>query len=380
MSDGADAVSVLRWGLRRYLLVVVLFLALGALGPVFLGSGTEDYESRAQVGPDGRLLLPNLDPLPRIGQSVFANGAVADAVRRSVEPQLPPAEDVVPEVVELVAAQDNVVFTVVGHGNSPETAQHVADVAARAFVLELNKYADSVGSFRVQRLADSAPAPVPDADGALLTAVGLATGLVLGVGTVVLLLVLRQPVIDLPTAERLSRGRGFGRVRVSPWRRKTRGLPRLCRVLLSEDVDMLLMTGPRNARRDRAHLADRLTELLAASRAVVVRRAPDGVNRTLLGPDVPVGKTPLTLVLEPSEVELATRPDSSTVVLVVREGISSSALLRHVEQHGPDVGIVMVTRGAGPLGRRSTLGQSHIQEAGELVPDPLSPARRSRAG
>lgn len=378
MSDGADSVSVLRWGLRRYLLVVVLFLALGALGPALLDNGTDRYESRAQVGPDGRLLLPNLDPLPRIGQSVFGNGAVADAVRRSVEPQLPPAADVVPEVVELVAAQDNVVFTVVGHANSPETAQHVADVAARAFALELNKYADSVGSFRVQRLASSAPAPVPGADGVLLTVVGVATGLVLGVGLVVMLLVMRQPVIDLPTAERLSRGRAFGRVTVLPWRGRTRGLPRLCRAVLSEGVDMLLMTGPRNARPDRAHLAGRLTEMLAESRPVVVPPAIDGVNRVRFVPDVQLGTTPLTVVLEPSEVELAARPDSSTVMLVVREGISSSALLKHVEQHGPGVGIVLVKRSVGLLGRRSTPEQGQLREAGDLVPEPISPARRSR--
>lgn len=378
MSDGADAVSVLRWGLRRYLLVVVLFLALGALGPMFLGSGTDSYESRAQVGPDGRLLLPNLDPLPRLGESVFANGAVAEAVRRSVEPRLPDSTEVVPGVVELQAVQDNVVFTVLGHGTSPETAQQFANVAARAFVLELNKYADSVGSFRVQRLASAAPAPAPDADRVLLTVVGVATGLVLGVGTVVLLLVLRQPVIDLPTAERVSGARGFGRVRVTPWRGRTRGLPRLCRAVLSEDVDMLLMTGPRNARRDRAHVAGRLTELLAESRAVVVPSAIDGVNRARLGPDLHIGMRPLTVVLEPSEVELATRPDSSTVMLVVREGISSSALLKHVEQHGPGVGLVVVKRGPGMRGRRPTSGPGQLQEGGDLVPDPISPARRSR--
>lgn len=378
MSDGADSVSVLRWGLRRYLLVVVLFVALGALGPTLLGSGTDSYESRAQVGPDARLLLPNLDPLPRIGQSVFANGAVADAVRRSVEPQLPRTADVVPEVVELIAAQDNVVFTVVGHSNTPETAQHVANVAARAFALELNKYADSVGSFRVQRLAAPAPGPVPDADGVLLTVVGVATGLVLGVGVVVLLLVLRQPVIDLPTAERLSRGRGFGQVRVLPLRGGTRGLPRLCRAVLADGVDMVLMTGPRNARHDRAHLVGRLTAMLAESRAVVVPRAIEGVNRVLAGHDLYPGPSPLTVVLEPSEVELATRPDSSTVMLVVREGISSSSLLKHVEQHGPGVGIVLVKRPVGLHARRPSSGQGQFQEPGDLVADPISPARRSR--
>lgn len=378
MSEGADAVSVLRWGLRRHLLVVVLFLALGALVPLVVGNGADRYEARAQVGPDGRLLLPNLDPLPRVGESVFGNGAVAEAVRQSVEPRLPRSIGVVPEVVELVAAQDNVVFTVVGHGSSPEMAQHVANVAARAFALELNKYADSVGSFRVQQLASSPSAPVPDTDGVLLTVVGPAAGLLLGVGLVVLMLVLKQPVIDLPTAERLSGARGFGRVRISPWRGGTRGLPALCRALLSEDVDILLMTGPRNARRDRSHLARQLTAILRGSRVVVVTAANE-VNRVRLPPpDVQEGMRALTLILEPSEVELATRPGNSTVVLVVREGISSSALRKHAEQYGPGVGVVLVKRASGPLGPRSSSDQLQLQGAGDPVPDPLSAARRSR--
>jgi hypothetical protein len=158
----------------------------------------------------------------------------------------------------------------------------------------------------------------------------------------------------------------------------TRGLPRLCRAVLADGVDMVLMTGPRNARHDRAHLADRLTAMLAESRAVVVPRAIDGVNRVLAGHDLYPGTTPLTVVLEPSEVELATRPDSSTVILVVREGISSSSLLKHVEQHGPGVGIVLVKRPVGLLARRPTSGQGEPQEAGDLVVDPISPARRSR--
>jgi hypothetical protein len=152
----------------------------------------------------------------------------------------------------------------------------------------------------------------------------------------------------------------------------------LCRAVLADGVDMVLMTGPRNARHDRARLAGRLTAMLTESRAVVVPRATQGVNRVLPGHDVYPGTTPLTVVLEPSEVELATRPDSSTVMLVVREGISSSALLKHVEQHGPGAGIVLVKRTVGLRSRRPTSGQGQPQVVGDLVSDPISPARRSR--
>jgi hypothetical protein len=279
MSDGGDAVSVLRWGLRRYLLVVLLCVALGALAPLAIGSAGDRYEARAQVGPDGRLLLPNLDPLPRLGESVFDNGAVAAAVRRSVEPPLSTSTDVVPEVVELVAPQDNVVFTIIGHAQSPETAEQFANAAARAFALELDKYADSVGPFRVQSLAAAPATPVPATEGPLLVLVGLATGLLLGLGLVVLLLVLRQPVIDLPTAERLAGAKGLGRVRFAGGSHYARGLPGLCRAIIAEDVDMLLLTGPGNARRDRARLASELTDVLSGTTSVFLPSAVNEVNR-----------------------------------------------------------------------------------------------------
>jgi hypothetical protein len=379
MSDGGDAVSVLRWGLRRYLFVVVLCVALGALAPQFFVSPADRYEARAQVGPDGRLLLPNLDPLPRLGESVFDNGAVADAVRRSVDPRLPESTDVVPDVVELVAPQDNVVFTIVGHARSPETAVQFANVAARAFALELDKYADSVGSFRTQQLAVSPAAPVPEAEGPLLVAVGLGTGLLLGLGLVVLLLVLRQPVIDLPTAERLTGAKGLGRIRFSGGSNYARGLPGLCRAVIAEDIDMLLLTGPRNTRRDRARLASELTDVLSGTTSVFLPSGMNEVNRVRLRPEPQPGIRGLTVVLEPSELELTTRPTRSRVVLVVREGVASAAMHRHAEQYGPGVGVVLVKRHLGRPPRAPRYpGQDAGRDTGDHVGAPLNEARRSR--
>src|SRR5690349_13241284 len=101
------------WGLRRYAWLVILFMAgVGVLGPWLLARGPTQFDAQAQVGPTGPLTFNNLDPLPTLGESVFNNGAVAATIRKSVIPPLPHTVSVIPQKVELVTSQDNVVFVV----------------------------------------------------------------------------------------------------------------------------------------------------------------------------------------------------------------------------------------------------------------------------
>ncbi len=125
MNRGADVFTALGWGLRKYAWVVVLLTVLvGVLVLFLLSRGTDNYQAQAQVSPLETLKLPNLDPLPRLGDSVFNNGAIADAIR--TDQKLPRSASVIPSQVELIAAQDNLIFTVIGHNADPQTAQHLA--------------------------------------------------------------------------------------------------------------------------------------------------------------------------------------------------------------------------------------------------------------
>ena len=85
VETGSDVFATLTWGLRRYVaLVLALMLALGVLVPFLLSGRTDEYQATAQVGPTQKLELSNANPLPRIAESVFNNGAVEIAVRREL--------------------------------------------------------------------------------------------------------------------------------------------------------------------------------------------------------------------------------------------------------------------------------------------------------
>ncbi len=348
MKDSGDVFVVLGWGLRKYAWVVAMFvLALGVLIPRLLEQVPDEFEAHAQVGPSERLGLPNLDPLPRLGQSVFYNGVVAEAVRESVEPPLPRSVNVIPERVELVAAQDNIVFTVTGRGPTAEYAQHVANVAAAKFTEELNKYSASVGSFAIQRLATPPGQPVPKLGGALAAGIGVLAGLAAGVGIVALLLVWRRPVVAAGHAEEVTGAPVLGRVLLSPARDGTRGLPQLCHRLLSGPIDMLLLAGPHDTRRARRLLTSELTKVLGWTRSVVVTKGQGGAHHRAAPEPVSAEGEPrpeLHIIAEPSQVEVATRSSTSLTLLVVREGVAHSVLRRQAEQYLDDgvTGVVLV--------------------------------------
>jgi hypothetical protein len=347
MKDGGDVFGVLRWGLRRYAwLVAACVLGLGLLVPRLLDSAPEQYEAQAQVGPSEALNLPNLDPLPRLGQSVFNNGVVADAIRQSVDPPLPRTTSVVPERVELVAAQDNIVFTVVGRGANPTSAERSANVAAATFAQELNKYAQSVGSFAIQRLATAPTEPVPQISASMSLVAGVGSGLLLGIGAVALILVWRRPVVDALGAQATAGAPVFGRVKLTPSRDGTRGMPQLSRRVLTGQTEMLLLAGPRSTKHERRVLAEELNGVLGWTRNVVVPQAERGVNRSRAHlPSIEeTDRRDFVIIDGPTQIEVATRPDRSLTLLVVREGTAHSSLRTQAEQYLDDgaSGLVLV--------------------------------------
>jgi len=316
---GGDATGIFGWGLRRYAWLIVLFMAgIGVLTPWLVNRGQAQYEAQAQVGPTAPLTFNNLDPLPKLGDSVFTNGAVAATIRASASPPMPGTVSVIPQRVELVTAQDDPVFVVVGHAAAPRAAARYANLAAAAFTAELNKYSQSVSSFAVQKLAVPPAAPTPKMGSGLAIGVGVLAGLLVGVGVVVLLLTVRRPVLSPKTAREATGADSFGRLVLARSGEGVRGLPHVVRSLRDSRAEALLVVGPRQVREGRRTLVAGL--------------------RKMLGPDGP------SIIDQPGPAQIVAKPDSSLVLLVVPEGMGYSSLRRQAELYldGRNCGVLLI--------------------------------------
>jgi len=316
---GADPAAIFGWGLRRYAALLAVFVVAGGiLVPWLLTRGPAQYDAQAQVGPTAPLTFNNLDPLPVLGQSVFTNGAVAATIRSSANPPLPSSANVIPQRVELVTSQDNVVFVVVGHGATARQAARYANIAAATFTNELNKYAHSVGPFAVQKHATPPATPAAALGRGAAATAGVLAGLVAGVGVVVLLLTVRRPVLSPAAAFDATGAAGFGRLVLARSGKGVRGLPQLVRNVRENPSEALLVVGPRRVGAERRTLVAELSAILG----------PEG----------------MTVIDQPSAAQMAARPESSLVLLVVPEGIAYASLRRQAEQYldGHNCGVLLV--------------------------------------
>jgi hypothetical protein len=356
-------------------LVAALVLAAGLLLPQIVDRAPVVYEAEAQVGPNEVLRLDNTDSLPKLGESVFGkeNGAVARAVRKSL--RLPDSTEVIPNRVELVAAQDNIVFVVVGRGPDVNSAERTANVAAAQFTDELNKYAEPVGTWAIQDLAAANNEPVARISGLLAGVGGVLAGLILAVGAVALLLVARRPVIDTAAAEDATGAPGIAHVTLGHDGTPSRGLPRLCRHILSSGTEVLLLVGPSSTTRARHELAVQLTGALRRSRNAEVAREPDEDTRPVVTPrQEPARQGDLVILEDPSLVNIANRPERSLTLLVVPEGIGQSSLRQLAEQYldGGAAGVVLIRRTGGDGLRSST---KRGARSSQTVPRAIAPGR-----
>jgi len=347
MNAGGDFFASMGWGLRKYAWLVALFvIGLGVLVPVLIDRGADVYEAEAQVGPTQALLLPNLDPLPRLGETVFNNGAVEAAVRQELG--VKNSVDVVPSRVELVAPQDNIVFTIIGRDSNPKTAQELANLAAASFTIELNKYTKSVGQFEPQRAADQPAKPEAKMGGSVAIALGLIAGLIAGLGMVALLLVWRRPVLDAESAEEATNAPVIGRLRLPSGRRgdlapqEVPGMAPLCRRILSDANGTVLMVSPPEGTSQLRQVGSAMSLLLSrvgrpvneGGQAGSANGVPDGA-----------GRTHLVVSDGGSAEEVASLPDSALTLLLVPEGIGMRALRDAAGEYftGGPGGLVMVS-------------------------------------
>ena len=365
-TPGSDAVITLRWGLRRYWwLFAVVAVAIGVLAPTLLLVRPVTAESEALVV--AQRLDMNLAALPRYAEAVFNNGEVA----RTVAAQFGDGgdlEDVVPDRVSLVAEQDSVVFTVIGHDPSPETAAEIANVAAAAFTSALNVPGEGVGAFTI--LAQAVPQP-ESAEAterlALAIPVGLAAGMLLGSAAVATLLVLRRPVLEAADAEQATGVPAIGSVTVPrsrqrefPPAQEIIGVIPLCRSILDMRSRAVLLVAVEGWTVERRQLAVAMAAVLSRVCQVRFVAAPDlhaaleaqkgGEKRLAPPPDVDQHERidELTLVDVSNPLDLAEPMESSTTILVVPAGIATAALRSAVTEYlggGGDARLLLVQRG-----------------------------------
>jgi len=191
--DQLSRATRLLWTLRNYgWLVVACVLGFAAV-PLSVPAPSPMYETQALVIT--RALEIDPSALPRFAEAVFTSGAVARAVAANPAIGGSPTE-LIPNRLDIVAPEDSIVFTVLGRNDDPTTAARLANVAAAAFVEELNKGGAGVGSFAVHTEARVPSQAVNPPDLSLQASVGAIAGGVLGLGLIALIAVLRHPVVE----------------------------------------------------------------------------------------------------------------------------------------------------------------------------------------
>jgi len=345
--SGSDALVVLRWGLRRYVLLFVACLLLGAVAaPYAVSKLTPPATAEALV------ITQRLDVtstvLPRYAEAVFNQGQVAAAVAQKFGHGLS-VEAVIPGKVSLIADQDSIVFHVVGTDPDPKTAADLANTAADAFIQALNAGGVGIGAFGLQSAAEPPAAPEPGLATKLAVPVGVVTGIVLGLAVISLLLAIRRPVIDPPGVEDATGVAALGVVTVPRIRsgrfaqpEKFPGLVPVCRRLLGLGLPTIVLVSRRREKRARMQLAVVLADVLQRVRTVRFT-GPDELRtvieqrraalRAEAGPPVENDATALTVVDGADPLELVQPPEQTCAVLVARLGISSAALRAAVQEH-----------------------------------------------
>jgi hypothetical protein len=360
--SGTDVFATLVWGLRRYaLLVLAMVLALGVVVPVALAHRAPQFEATAQLGPADKLLLPNTDPLPRIAETVFNNGAVEQAIRKLLDQ---PKGNIIPAKVQLIAAQDNLVLEVVAHAKTATQAMEIADQAANTFLLELNKYSKSVAFFTFTHHATQAKKVPKLGGGYASVALGLFAGLLAGIGLVGLIMVIRRPVVDVSAAQVVTGAPLIGRISLPrhgpPGAAGDRGIGLLSRRLLTTSASTIHVAAPSHGQAQK--LADLMVETYGRMPAL---RRPQ--QKRTAGQ---AHQSPLPKVLAPEGADewICTPHHETYTVLLVPEGISTRKLRLFAEGHdtGAPTGVVMVTTHRGHR-KASTQGRPRFTAKGRRL-------------
>lgn len=359
-SDPRPLGARLGWSLRTYGWMVLACALLGTAAPLLVTPEPPLYESDVLV--IARDLPVDKTILPRLGEAVFDSGAVASAVAATPAVSVE-SGDLIPERLSVVAAEDSIVYVVQARDPQPMAAAEMADVAAAAFVEELNRGGTGVGEFAVQTQALVPTQPLDRLDRGWIVAAGTLAGAVLGLALVALLAALRRPVIAASDVEEAVGVPVVGTIelpavgRAALSRRiQARGIAALARRVATVPPGRLLLRTPRSAtamgRSVFVLLAVALGLLrpvtLQAGRAVteLVQAGVDGRRTRLRAPSpgsAPAGELvlsdgdPAVEIVDPARTTLS-------VLAVVPRGISRRRLQNLVRDVGAEelVGVVLV--------------------------------------
>lgn len=206
--DGVDLVSSDRqrydryvtWSLRHFGWMLLVCALVGAAAPLLAAPTVTTYQADALVV--ARQLTPNPRVLPALAESIFGDGAVADAVAQ--DPSLGVEEGgLIPDRLSVVAGPDSITMVVQARDGDPGTAARLANAAAAAFANELNRGGSGVGEFAVQAPAVVPTTPLDQISDPLRAGIGALAGLILGLGLVASVAALYGPCVtawDVETA------------------------------------------------------------------------------------------------------------------------------------------------------------------------------------
>jgi len=314
------------------------------------------------------------EALPRYAESVFHSGPIVERVAQVLGVPADPTS-LVPDKVSLKAGQDSVVLAILGEDPDPATAATVANAAAAAYLVELNKPGPALAVFALQSAATPPLQPVDTGLGSRAGLVlGVLGGAALGLGLALLLLVVRRPVLD---------GAGFEDVLAAPLLGHL-VLP----VPVPDDLDRRAVIGMAPLVRHLTQLPNRTLHVVSSPRDGRLRTAVrDVVDMALTGRPAsglqvvpapsraprPGGGTPasafepaVTLIDVDDPMDTLAAAPGTPAVLVVPEGVPEQRLLRTVAQY-PDldvVGVIVVTPRRRPLRLRRASRSTHTAAAG----------------
>ncbi len=364
-----DTASRLWWGIRRYLVILLITVPAGAA--VFISAGASgfgrNYEAAALVVVSKPVLT--LTAYARFVESVFAGGSVAERAVSEGRLSLDPS-NLIPEHAELQPVEETIAFRVVGLHTDRRLAADIANAVANSLVAELNEISpDDVGVFAVQDLA-RVPKQASDAvtGTPVLGVLGAAMGVLVGAAIVGMILTLRRPVLGAEEASALVGAPLAGaptlpaRKGLPPAGSRVPGLAAVVKRLFPSPQGTIVLISPPGGEQGRtiiaqliaiAHSREAPTYLVTSrdesvrwlyehletdSRVVVTDSLPDPATWTRVpividGPSARGSDAPQMI------------PEMARIVLVVRQGVPRNRLLEVASQFLPgEVAAVLFLR------------------------------------
>jgi len=402
-TEGSHAVATLAWGARRLgWLVLACTLGGAVLLPVLTTTDRPRFEATALVV--GQQIEIKSVTLPPFAKAVFASDAMAERVATAVAEDGSAGEAaagaLIPDRIDLVAAEDSIVFVILGRADEPGQAARLADLGAAAFAGELNRAGSGVGAFAVGSLAQ-VPTTGSDDRGppvSLMATAGGTAGALLGVGLVWLVIALRRPVLHRADVESRVGTRLLGtvvmvtpRAGAHPDVHRTRGVAAIARALLNGRYETVVLTSPPGEKLVREGLMLHVAVALEPFRVLSVQAPPELCDElsSQLARREP-GGVGVVSSLEPRpemrivdvRALLTTMPDrqSTAVVLVIPYGVparrASELMARHPRSE--IIGAVIVDRRGGLLRPSAARGTSRAAAPMNALPAAAEPTSSSR--